>query len=326
MPRIKRQTKIHAVVIAAVLMISTAPSDAQPWPQRPVQMIVPVAPGSSPDVAARVFAERLGMRWGKAVTVENRPGADGLIGTAAFAAAHDDHVLLFSFAAPITVYPVIQEKLSYDPVHDLLPVAAAVETFGTISIPASLPITTLSELVTFARSRPGQLNWATGGGAFPILMAGFIKSAGLEMVQVPYRNQNLAIQDMAEGRIQVFATPMTAILPSVQAGKIRVLAVTNKKRSPLWPDIPTATESGYPDLAFEGLIGVFAPRGTPDDRRERISADIRAIAADQVVAKRLGATGQIVRGGSTPAEFAADIEEQRSRISGIVRLIGKPPQ
>ncbi len=325
MLRMKRQTKICAVAIVAALAFSTTPSYAQPWPQRSVRVIVPFAPGSSPDVAARIFAEQLGVRWGKAVVVENLPGADGLVATAAFAAAQDDHILLFSPAAPITVYPLVQEKLSYDPVRDMLPISAVAETFGAISVPASLPVTTLSELVEYVRSRPGKLNWATAGGAFPILISGLMKLAELDMTHVPYRNQNLAIQDLAEGRIQLFATAMTALLPLAQAGKIRVVAVTNKKRSPLWPDIPTVTESGYPDLAFDGLIGVFAPRGTPDDRRERISADIRAIAADQVVAKRLGATGQIVR-GSTPAEFTAAIEEQRSRISAIVQLIGKPPQ
>jgi tripartite-type tricarboxylate transporter receptor subunit TctC len=288
-------------------------------------MVVPVPPGSSPDVAARLFAERLGTRWGKSIVVENRPGADGLIGTAAFIAAQDDHALLFSFAAPLTVYPAIQEKLKYDPARDVLPVSVVVETFGTIAVPASLPIITLPELVNYARLRPGRLNWATGGGAFPILMAAFVKSATLEMAQVPYTNQNLALQDLAEGRIQVFATAMTPVLPLVQAGKVRALAVTNKKRSPLWPDIPTVTQSGYPDIAFEGLIGVFAPRGTPDDRRARIADDIRAIAADSNVAKRLGAAGQIVR-VSTPAEFTAAIEEQRLRIAAMVRLMTKSPQ
>jgi tripartite-type tricarboxylate transporter receptor subunit TctC len=288
-------------------------------------MIVPIVPGSSPDVAARVFAERLSTRWGKPVVVENRPGADGLIGTTAFVAAKDDHTLLFSFAAPLTVYPATQEKLTYDPARDVLPVSVAVETFGTIAVPISLPVTTLSELEKFARARPGQLNWATGGGAFPILMEAFVKSAGLKMAQISYRNQNLAIQDLAEGRIQVFATAMTAILPLVQAGKIRVLAVTNKKRSPFWPDIPTATQSGYPVLAFEGLLGLFAPHGTPGERRELIAEDIRAIAADETVAKRLGAAGQIVR-GSTPSEFAAVIEDQRLRIADNIRLVAKPAQ
>jgi tripartite-type tricarboxylate transporter receptor subunit TctC len=325
MHRTKCQTRICAVAVIAALVFSTAPSGAQSWPQRSVRVIVPLGPGSSPDVAARIFAGQLGTRWGKAVVVENVPGADGLVGTAAFAAARDDHVLLFSPAAPITVYPFVQEKLSYDPLHDILPVSAAVDTFGAISVTGSLPVTTLSELVEHVRSQPGKLNWASGGGAFPILISGLTKIAQLDMAQVPYRDQNLGIQDLAEGRIQLFATAMTALLPLAQAGKIRILVMMNKQRSPLWPDIPTVAASGYPELSFEGLIGVFAPRGTPDERREQISADIRAVAADPTVANRLAATGQIVR-GSTPAEFAAAIEEQRSRISALVRRIGKPPQ
>jgi len=199
------------------------------------------------------------------------------------------------------------------------------ETFGTISVPTSLPVKSLPDLASFARSRPGQLNWATGGGAFPILMAGFIKSADLDMTHVPYRDQNLAIQDLAESRTHVFATAMTAILPLAESGKIRVLAVTNKRRPPLWPHVPTVAESGFPDIAFEGVLGMFASRGTPVDQREHIAADIRLIAADPAVMSRLGSTGQIVR-ASTPAEFAAAIEEQRSRIAALVQLIGKPPQ
>jgi tripartite-type tricarboxylate transporter receptor subunit TctC len=315
--------KSIAVALAALVLFA-APSSAQPWPQRPVRLIVPFAPGSSPDVAARAFAEHLAIRWGQPVIVENRLGADGLAGTTTFATTPDDHALLFQGAAPISVYPFIFEKLGYDPARDLLPVSIAVETFGTISVPVSLPITSLAEFVTFARSRPGKLNWATGGGAFPILTAGFAKFAGLEMTHVPYRDQNLALQDLAEGRIHLFTTAMTAILPLVQGGKVRVLTVTNKKRSPFWPEIPTTTEGGYPDIAFEGMLGLFASRNTPADRRESIASTVRAIAADPAVAKRLGTSGQIVR-GSTPADFAAAIEEQRSRISAIVQLVGKSP-
>jgi tripartite-type tricarboxylate transporter receptor subunit TctC len=313
------QTFFISVVIA--LTITPAPTLAQTWPQRPVRVIVPIGPGSSPDVAARTFAERLAVHWAQPVVIENRTGADGLTGTIAFTAAHDDHMLLFAPASPVSVYPLIQEKLPYDPVRDVLPVSTVVETFGTIAVPTSLPVANLTELVNFARTRPGQLTWATGGGAFPILMSAFMKSEGLETVHVPYRDQNLAVQDAAQGRVQIFATAMTAVLPLIQAGKIRVLAVTNKKRSPAWPDIPTATESGYPHLAFDGLIGMFAPHGTPDDRRERISADIRAIAADEGVAKRLNASGQIVR-GSTPAEFGAAIEQQRATLAALAQRTG----
>jgi tripartite-type tricarboxylate transporter receptor subunit TctC len=325
MIRSVHRRKSCAATASAIFLLSIVPSFAQSWPQRSIRLIVPIAAGSAPDVAARVFAEHLAIRWGKPVVVENRPGADGLTGTTIFATTPDDHALLFHGAAPVSVYPFVSEKLGYDPSRDLLPVSVAVETFGTISAPTSLSIASLSELATFARLRPGKLDWATGGGAFPILTAGFVKLAGLDMTHVPYRDQNLALQDLAEGRIHVFTTAMTAILPLVQAGTIRVLAVSNKKRSPFWPDIPTTTEAGYPSIEFEGLLGLFASRNTPEDRRERIASVVRAIAADPAVAKRLGASGQIVR-GSTPAGFATAIEEQRLRISAIVQLIGKPPQ
>src|SRR5262249_21390054 len=155
-------------------------------------------------------------------------------------------------------------------------------------------VKSLPDLASFARSRPGQLNWATGGGAFPILMAGFIKFAHLDMTHVPYSDQKLAIQDLAASPTHLVSTQMTAILPLAESGKIRVLAVTNKSRPPSWPDVPTVAESGFPDIAFEGVLGMFASRGTPADQREHIAADIRAIAADPVVTSRLGSTGQIV--------------------------------
>jgi tripartite-type tricarboxylate transporter receptor subunit TctC len=270
-----------------------------------------------------VFAERLAVRWKRAVVVENMPGADGLTGTAAFANARDDHSLLFSPAAPMAAYPLTHEKLPYDPARDIVPVVAVTNTFGAIAVPASLPTTTLVEFVRHAQSRPGQMNWATGGGAFPILLSGFLKAAHLDLTQVPYRNQNLALQDLTEGRIQLFATAMTVLSPLAQARKIRVLAMTNKARSPLWPDVPTIAEAGYPDFTFEGLIGVFAPGGTPDERRQHVTAEIRAIAADETVTQRLRATGQTVHQG-TAAEFEAAIQEQRSKLAAILQIVGKP--
>ncbi|MFL6795897.1 MAG: Bug family tripartite tricarboxylate transporter substrate binding protein [Xanthobacteraceae bacterium] len=288
-----------------------------------VRAIVPFPPGSSPDIVARVFAELLAARWGQAVVVENVPGAEGLTGSASFAAARDDHALLFAPAAPIAVYPLVHERLSYDPVRDIVPVAAITNTFGAIAVPGSLQVMTVPELVEYARARPGKLNWATGGGAFPVLISGLIEAAGLAMTQVPYRNQNVALQDLAEARIQVFATAMTVLSAPAQAGKIRILCVTNKARSPLWPGIPTVAESGYPEFTFEGVIGVFASGSSPDDRRNLIAAEIRQIAADEGVAQRLRATGQLLR-PSTPAEFTAALEEQRSKLAAIIRALGKP--
>jgi tripartite-type tricarboxylate transporter receptor subunit TctC len=318
-------TGFRSGVRAAGLLIALAAAGiaaaAEPWPQRPVRLVVPIGSGSAPDVAARLYAERLAARWTRPVIVENRPGAEGLVGATAFAGMHDDHALFFSPAAPISVFPFTQEKLAYDPARDFVPVSSAIDTFGSIAVSSSLKVASLAELVTLARAQPGKLNWTSGGGAFPTLLAGFAKTADLDLVPISYRDQNIALQDLDEGRIQILATTLTALLPHAQAGKIRLLAVTNKRRAPIAPGVPTATEAGYPELEFEGLVGFFGGRDMAAALRDRISADVRAVAADPAVAGRFAAAGQIVR-GSTAAEFAGAIEEQRARMESIVRLLG----
>jgi tripartite-type tricarboxylate transporter receptor subunit TctC len=145
------------------------------------------------------------------------------------------------------------------------------------------------------------------------------------MVPVAYREQNLAIQDHGEGRIHVVLTAMTSALPLVQAGKVKFVAVTNSRRSPALPEVPTTIESGYPELAFEGFAGFFGSRGMPIELRDRIAADIRAAAADPALIERLAAVGQVARGG-TPAEFSAMIDEQHARMASIVKSLGLKPQ
>jgi len=297
---------------------------AEPWPQRAVRLVVPIGSGSAPDVAARLYAERLAARWKRPVVVENRAGGEGLIGATAFASMHDDHALLFSPAAPISVFPFTQQTLGYDPARDFVAVSLAVDTFGSVAVSGSLKVESLAQLVAFARQRPGELNWSSGGGAFAALIAGFAKTQHLDVVQVSYREQNLAIQDLGEGRIQVLATTLTALVPSAQAGKIRLLAVTNKTRAPTVPDVPTVSEAGYPELEFEGLIGFFGGRDMPAALRDQVAGDIRAVAGDPVLAERLAKAGQVVH-ASTSAEFAGAIEQQRARIEALVRLVNGRP-
>jgi tripartite-type tricarboxylate transporter receptor subunit TctC len=317
-------TKVRASALVASVVIgltAATAAAAETWPQRMVRVFVPVGAGSATDTAARIYADRLGSRWKQPVVVENRPGADGLIAVNAFVAARDDHLLLFSPAAPISVYPVAREKLPYDPARDLVPISSATDSFGTIAVPTSLNIASLAELVASARARPGKLNSYGAAGAFPYLLAGFLQSEGLDVMQISYREQNLAMQDLGEGRLDLVMTTIGAILPLVQGGKARFLAVTNSRRSSTAPDVPTVTEAGYPELAFEGFQGFFGSRGMSAELRDCLASDIIAVAADPVVAARLDAIGQRAR-ATMPTEFAGMIEDQRAKIADIVRRTG----
>jgi tripartite-type tricarboxylate transporter receptor subunit TctC len=240
-----RMTKVRTSALVASVVIgltAATAAAAETWPQRMVRVFVPVGAGSATDTAARIYADRLGERWKQPVVVENRPGADGLIGVSAFIAARDDHALLFSFAAPISVYPVVREKLPYDPARDLVPISSATDSFGSLAVPTSSNISSLAQLVAHARARPGKLNSHATSGVFPYLLAGFLQSEGLDVMQISYREQNLAMQDLGEGRLDLLMTPVGAILPVVQAGKARFLAVTcrmsrpcTRRAIPSWP-------------------------------------------------------------------------------------------
>lgn len=319
--RAMRTLRLACIIIAVTLATCVVPSGAQPWPQRTVRIIVPIGAGVGSDIAARQFAEQLSALWGQPVVVENRPGADGLIGTVAFVNMHDDHTLLFSPAAPISVFPLVHETLAYDPVRDLVPIASATNTAIALGVSESLNVASLPQLIAFARTHPGALNWSSGGGALTYVLAGFAKSEALDMVLVSYREQRLALQDLAAGRLHVMITVLAALLPQVDAHKSRFLAVTNSSRVPAAPDVPTAREAGSPKLEFDGLWGFFGPRGMPNEWRDRIAADVRTVAANPILAAGLAAVGQTVHAG-TPAEFATAIEAQRAKIESIVKTTG----
>jgi tripartite-type tricarboxylate transporter receptor subunit TctC len=325
--------RIRAVVWAVcagfplVLMsafLSTASAQTS-WPQRAVRFVVPLGPGSGADIGARLFADRLAVRWGKPVVVENRPGGDGIVAITAFVSAHDDHTLLFSPAAIFTAHPFLHDKLPYDQA-DLLPISRVSNTLVVIVAPTSLKVGSLAELVALVRAQPSKLNWATATGISDFLFASFLKNANLDMSKVPYRDTVQPSTDVAEGRIQFYWGALAIVRPHVQAGKVKLLAVSNGVHIPDEPTVPTVKEAGFAALAYDGLVGLFGPRDTADDIRERIAADIREVAGDPAIGSRLQSTGQLVSPGR-PAEFAASIEEQRAVVAKIAREMGiKPAQ
>ncbi len=289
-----------AIIALLGILQSLTSAPAQTYPARTVRFIVPFGAASGTDITARLFADRLAARWGKPVLVENRPGGDGLVAVAAFIAANDDHTLLFAPVGTFTVHPYEHE----------------------ISSSASLKVDSLGELVELARAQPGKLNAAAANGNADFLLFGFLKSTGLQMAKVPYRDILQAPNDLAEGRIQVLMTSFAVVQPQMQTGRVKVLAVTSRKRAPSAPEVPTVTEAGYPALEMESLVGLFGPRGTPSELRERIAVALGEVAvADPVIATRLAATGQLVniRG---PSEFAAAIEQQRAKLAEIAKILG----
>jgi tripartite-type tricarboxylate transporter receptor subunit TctC len=312
-----------AVGLLAMLSLSATPSHAQSWPQRPVKFIIPFGPGAGADIGARLFADRLAKRWGQTVVVENRPGADGIVAITAFVNANDDHTLLFAATGSFTVHPFQFDKLPYEP-RDLNPIVRVSNTVLVVAVPAALNAASLAELVALARAQPGKLNVALVPGVTELVFTGFLKSAGLDMTKIPYRDIVQAGTDLAEGRVQVMMASLALVQPHLQTGKVRLLAVTSPERVSMVPEVPSVAEAGYPTLELEGLVGLFGPRDMPAELRERIATDIRA-AADAAIGERLAATGQVVNTG-TSAEFAAAVDAQRAKVAAIAQAIGMKPK
>jgi tripartite-type tricarboxylate transporter receptor subunit TctC len=303
---------------------SAAQTAAQAWPQRPVKFIVPLGPGSGADIGARLVADRLAARWGKPVVIENRPGADGLVAIQAFVNAADDHTLLYTPSGSFTVHPLQYEKLPYVP-EDLVPIARVSNTIIAMGVPASLKIGTLADFTKLARAQAGKLNAAVVSGITEFTFDYYVKTAGLSIAKVPYRDIVQGATDLSEGRLQVMMSSYAILQPHALAGRVKVVAVNGHERTAVLPDIATANESGFPALEVEGLVGLFGPRGISNELRARIGADVVAVAGDPTIAERLAGTAQVPNPGG-PAEFAAAIGRQRAQIAVIAQALGPIPK
>jgi tripartite-type tricarboxylate transporter receptor subunit TctC len=309
-----------AALVAACLELGSGAA-AQDFPTRTVRFILPYGPASASDMTARLFADRLSKLWSKPVVVENRPGGDGLVSLTAFVQAHDDHVLWFGPAGAFNVLPYNHDTLAFDVKRDLAPIVSVSQVVLAVSMPSSMHVDTLDQLVALARREPGKLNAAAAQGISDFLLFGFIKKARLDIVRVPYRDIMQAPNDLVGGRIQVLATSYAVVQPLANAGRIKVLAVSSRQRAPGASDVPTAVEAGYPDLTFESIGGVFGPRDMPLRLREKIAADFRKVAEDPIIAKRLADTVQIMT-LLGPTEFAASVQGQRDKLAELARILG----
>jgi tripartite-type tricarboxylate transporter receptor subunit TctC len=311
---------LAAACLACIQGFETA--SAQGYPQRTVRFILPFGPASGVDITARLIGDKLATRWGKPVVIENRPGGDGLVAINAFTSAADDHTLLFVPASTFTAHPYAHEKLPYNAERDLLPIVNVTVIVIGLGAPEVLGVKTLREFVDLARAKPNTINIAAAAGNSDLIMSSFIKSQNLPVTRVPYRDIQQAPNDLSENRIQLLMSSYATMMPLVQAGKVRLLAVTSRNRVEIAKDVPTVAESGFPFLGLDSLIGIYGPSSMAMALREGIAADVRAvIAADPTIATRLANTGQVIdiRG---PAEFAAGIKVIRDQLADIAKVLG----
>jgi tripartite-type tricarboxylate transporter receptor subunit TctC len=315
-----------SMAVLTLFAAGPTPSQAQPapaWPTRTVKFILTLGPGSGTDIGGRLLADRLSKKWGQSVVIENRPGGDGIVAINAFVSAKDDHILLLSPTSSFIAHPWMHANRPYKE-SDLAPISRVSITLIGISVPSDLPVKSLAELVALAKAKPGELNWAGVTGALDFSFDGWLKASKLDMKKVPYKNPVEAANDLATNRVQVYESAVAIAQPQLQAGRIKMLAVVNTKRAPVYPDIPTVAEAGQPGLTIDGLVGLFGPPSLPMATRLKIAADIKEVMdSDAIIKDRFNATAQLVAPGG-PDEFSKSIDEQRALIAKDAKDLGVP--
>jgi tripartite-type tricarboxylate transporter receptor subunit TctC len=296
------------------------------YPDHAIRLVVPFAAGGFTDTLARVVAQKLGQKLGQAVIVDNRAGAGGNIGAEVVAkSAPDGYTLFLATNATHGINPTLYKDIPFDAVKDFTPVVLMVSTPNLLLVTPSLPVKSVAELVALAKSKPGQLSYgSTGIGTSTHLQGELFKSVeGIQMTHVPYRGSSQAVIDLIGGTVQVMFDNIPFEYPQIKAGKVRALAVTSKKRSPLLPDVPTMTELGIPGFEFGAWFGIAAPANTPPDIVAKINADVNQILAMPDVQAKLPGTEML---GGSPQQFAAFIGAEIAKWRTVIRSINLQAQ
>src|SRR5919204_1020798 len=317
-------TRRMRTLFATVLLCVSTLALAQPYPAKPIHLIVPFPPGGGNDTVARAIGQQISPELGQPVVIDNRPGAGGSVGAELAAkSAPDGYTLFLAGVGSHAVNPNLHSRLPYDPVRDFAPITLVASAPSVLVVNPAVPARSVAEFTAYARANPGKLNYASNGqGSAAQLAAAMYESmAGVKMVHVPYKGIAPAMTDLMSGEVQLMFGTIVALVPHIQAGKLRALAVTSRKRSPLLPDVPTLAESGLPDYQAGSWYGIMAPAGTPRDIVERLNGAVVKAIRHPEVAKRLVQEGAIVI-GSTPAEFGAHIKAELARVAAVVRAAG----
>ncbi|HVG05476.1 MAG TPA: tripartite tricarboxylate transporter substrate binding protein [Burkholderiaceae bacterium] len=316
-----KQLRSAVIALAAVLMC--APSTAQEYPVRPVRLIVPYAPGGSPDVFARVIGTRLSEALGQPFVVENRAGAGGIAAAEHVAKSDPDgYTLLVPDVAQLAVNPALFAKIPYDPVKDFAPISLIGSIPLFIVVRPSLQVNSVPELVKLAKSKPGQLSYGTGGiGSLAhILMESFKRPLGLDILHVPFKGSGASTPAFLAGHVDMLMTAFAAVGPHVTAGNVKVLAVSSATRSPAAPDVPSISEF-IPGYDFTAEIGLLAPAGTPAHIVNKLAAEVAKAVKHPDTIQRFSTIGALPM-STTPEAYAENIKRQLPRFDKAVKESG----
>ena len=301
--------------------IDLAHAQSQSYPNRPVKIVVPFPAGGPTDGMARIISDRLGAVLGQTIVVENRGGAGGSIGGKFVATSDPDgYTILMTPGGSLTSGPAVHSNIGYDPVKVFTPICQLIETPLIMAVHPDLPVKTLPELVAYAKHNPGKISWGSQGfGTAPHLLAELFKTdAGVNIVHVPYRGTAPMLAAIVAGEVQMVADPMTTILPHLQSGKLRPLAIAGAERTAKLPDVPTVIEVGYPKLQSPFWLGVVAPAGTSPDIIDKLNAAFRESLAPAETRARLDALGAEIKIG-TPAEFEKLLAHELEKWTAVVK-------
>jgi tripartite-type tricarboxylate transporter receptor subunit TctC len=309
------------VAAAALCATSMLVDAAQPYPSRPIRIVVAYTPAGTTDILARIVGQKMNEAWGQPVIIDNRPGANGNIGTEYAARTQPDgHTFLMTTAGPHGINPSLYRKLGYDAVKDFSAVSLVALVPNILVVNVSLPVKDVKGFIAHAKANPGKLSYGSpGAGSTAHLSMELFKSmTGTNLVHVPYKGSAGVLTDVMSGQIAATMDNMPAYLPQVKAGKIRALAVSDAKRSPAVPDLPTVAEAGVPGYAASAWFGLVAPAATPKDVIAKLSAETARILQMPDVKARLADLGADAV-GSTPEQFAAHIKAEIAKWAKVIR-------
>jgi tripartite-type tricarboxylate transporter receptor subunit TctC len=315
-------------LFSATVLLLVAQITAAAYPDRPIRLVVPVAPGGAVDVVGRITAQKLGGYLGQNVVVDNRPGANYIIGTEVVARAPSDGYTLLTTAGGHTINPVVYKKLPYDTFRDFTPISHICNSSGlVIVVHPSVKIETLQQLIDFARANPGKMIYVSAGWGNSTHIAGeqFQAMTGVKLTHVPYRSAGPAISDLIGGQVPMMFGPSPVVVPLVQAGRLRPLAFTGLKRSPQLPNVPTVDESGVKGYESTGWYGLYGPRGMPRAIVDKLNAAVKQMVNSADVLERFTALN-LTAVGSTPEEFAKFLKEDYERYVAVAKAANIQPQ